>query len=357
MSRLDQLPPFFERHGLGRADWQKCLLFVQQRYPEHIFEDEVKQGGCSYTIKLTRSSAVHASHQDDTFIIQFRPDRYALSTETASLAKRWYGGLAPSVTKMRRFITEKGDKEVVAYRMACIPGRRFDELRPQSKSLSPGMLLRYHNLLDDLAAFYAKAWRYGLSDARRRCDGKVGLTILWRLRELEAKLPSPVLRSKASSARYGVEAGLLDRVPVVFTHGDLLPSNILVDESTWHINGLVDWTESEYLPFGMNLYGLEHLLGNLSSATSGTRYVYLDEAESLRQYFWQRLTSAIPELKRRSLRQVVELARTVGILLWRGFAWDDGKVNRVADAVKDPEELAYLEAFLESEAHEATARL
>lgn len=146
-------------------------------------------------------------------------------------------------------------------------------------------------------------------------------------------------------------------MPVVFTHGDLLPSNILVDEQSWHLNGLVDWAEAEFLPFGIGLYGLDHLLGGLSPSGAISRFVYLDEAGSLRRYFWRRLVDRFPELVEGELGAAVRLARAVGMLLWHGFAWDNGRLDRVISTVRDAEEVAYLGAFLHAALLGAYTRL
>lgn len=51
--------------------------------------------------------------------------------------------------------------------------------------------------------------------------------------------------------------------PQVLTHGDLSPMNILVSPTTGRVTGIIDWAEAEVLPFGLALYGLENLLGNM----------------------------------------------------------------------------------------------
>lgn len=361
------LPPFFSRHGLDIADWTKCRQFVEAQYPGHIINSDVSQGGCSWTVLAVPrpgcsqqdGETPRPAVQDEQMVVQIRPQCYALSIQTAALAKQWYGELVPSVTEIGRLEGGSQNTGLLAYRLSYIPGKRFDDLQAvQLNLLDPGSISKYRLLLDSFADFHACAWRQGV--LRRQCGdqlhciGKVGSSILQRLRKLEDELPSCHLRSKAARARAGVEAGLLDRLPIVFTHGDLLPSNILVDTQTWHINGFIDWTESEYLPFGMSLYGFEHLLGRLISWGS---FCYIKAAEGLRQFLWRQLTRCIPDLRRWDIREAVELARVVGILLWRGFAWDDGRIDRVVDPVRDDEELAYLEAFLSTRITSAVARL
>ncbi|KAK4505793.1 hypothetical protein PRZ48_003758 [Zasmidium cellare] len=162
---------------------------------------------------------------------------------------------------------------------------------------------------------------------------------------LENGLPTRWLRSRARVVRRGYDSGLLDRLSVVLNHGDLLPSNIMVDRESWRLTGLVDWAEAEYLPVGMALYGIEHLLGFFDNKRKV--FVYYEQANTLRDIFWQRLKDEIPELRDKAMWEAVFLSRDIGILLWHGIAWDDGRLDRVVDYENDTEELAYLESFLE----------
>lgn len=357
----DRLPPFFTQHGLLDADWQMCLRFIKDHYPGYVVDGDVHQGGCSYTVRVKKLPTAEDVAPQSTLIIQFRPARYALSTDVILSARVWYGHLAPWMEEAGRLVGGSG-VALVVYCSSYVGGERFDSVKPRQRtSLSPDVTLKYHNLLDDLANSYATAWTQGRSRERRSCpnscNGKVGSSIAWRLRRLEMDLPTKASRSIAVKARTEMDIGLLNRLPIVFTHGDLLPSNILVDEQSWHINGLIDWAESEYLPFGMSLYGLEHLLGNLSGENSKSKFEYLDDAASLRLYFWRQLSCRVPELKSRRLCEAVQLARIVGVLLWFGFAWDDGKIDRVVDPARDAEEIACLEAFLDVNARQSGPRL
>ncbi|KAJ9638271.1 hypothetical protein H2199_006958 [Coniosporium tulheliwenetii] len=180
---------------------------------------------------------------------------------------------------------------------------------------------------------------------RYSCTGKIGSTIRERLQKLAQDLPTPSLRLHAQSALE--ELLRLDDLPVVLAHGDVVTSNIMVDAASGRLCGLVDWAEAEYLPFGMCLYGLEYLLGYLArSPVKGFRYYTC--AETLRQAFWEEVCECVPELRcSKGLRSAVELSRDVGVLLWHGFAWDDGAIERVVNAEDDDEELMFLQAFLE----------
>lgn len=187
-------------------------------------------------------------------------------------------------------------------------------------------------------------------------------------------------------------------LPLTLNHGDLVPGNILVDRASGRLTGVVDWAEAELGWWGLPLYGVEFLLGFVESrcrrrrspssssssssetpggeeesgledadddgtpgvawgaeakgGTSGTEgrafeWTYYAQAEELRRLFWEEVERKIggvfgePEVRR-----AVEVVRDVGVLLWFGFAWDDGKVDRVVNEVDDPREVLLLETFL-----------
>lgn len=122
----------------------------------------------------------------------------------------------------------------------------------------------------------------------------------------------------------------------MLNHGDLIPSNVLVDPESWVVTGLVDWAEAEWLPFGTCLYGIEHLLGEMKSENVG-RWVqrqmwkYFEESREMRRGFWEAMVRVSPGLEGRWAE--VGCMRDIGVLLWYGFAWDDGKIDRVVNGV------------------------
>jgi hypothetical protein len=177
-----------------------------------------------------------------------------------------------------------------------------------------------------------------------QCRSKVGSTITSRLEKLAIELPDAHLRQRARLALHAAQR--LEDYPVALNHGDLIPSNILVDQNTWEITGLVDWAEAEYLPFGTCLYALEHLLGYLTPALPDLPpvWTYFEDATQLRELFWTHLIEAVPEVGARA--EDVKVIRDVGVLLWHGIAWDDGAINRVVNEVDDMEEMTKLRAFL-----------
>lgn len=97
------------------------------------------------------------------------------------------------------------------------------------------------------------------------------------------------------------------------------------------------------LPFGICLYGLEEILGHINA---DRQFVYYPDAEDARGVFWERFRAEIPELADGKTMEAVLLARELGILLWHGFAFDDGAINRVVQEERDWMEICYLDALL-----------
>jgi len=135
---------------------------------------------------------------------------------------------------------------------------------------------------------------------------------------------------------------LIYAAPWVLAHGDIVSSNIMLDPSTGRLFGLVDWAEAEVLPFGICLYGLEEILGYMTEAG----FVYHEDAEQARSAFWMRLNEEIPDLSQKDRLTSINLSRKLGILLWHGFAFDDGAINRVVQDDRDQREICYLDALL-----------
>lgn len=237
--------------------------------------------------------------------------------------------------------------------MTMVNGTRFSDLQPRESTLSRRDAERLCGLVVDMASFFARSYYRG-AEGPAKVDGKIGSSIRQRLVKLEKALPSNWMRSRARACRKAFDSRGLDRLPVVLNHGDLLPSNILVDQESWRLTGLVDWAEAEYLPFGMTLYGIEHLLGFMDDQRS---FIYYDRVNETQNVFWERLRNEVPDLVNRDVWHVVMLSREIGILLWHGIAWDEGRLDRVVDYETDGEEVAILETFLRPSLVSADSKL
>ncbi|KAJ9656788.1 hypothetical protein H2201_008440 [Coniosporium apollinis] len=356
---MDSQPylPFFTRNDLVESDKDTCDKVVGELYPTCRVEPASIQGYCSYTLFLSPHGFSNDFNPDaaPSQALQFRPTKYSLDTNISAAAKTVYGDYAPTTVLVTSLAlpssvpsAQAGTRTLLLYEIERIPGVPYSSYETRRCTLSPKAQEWQERLVTDFARFVTRAWppsSFLRSWQRYSCTGKIGSTIRERLQKLAQDLPTPSLRLHAQSALE--ELLRLDDLPVVLAHGDVVTSNIMVDAASGRLCGLVDWAEAEYLPFGMCLYGLEYLLGYLArSPVKGFRYYTC--AETLRQAFWEEVCECVPELRcSKGLRSAVELSRDVGVLLWHGFAWDDGAIERVVNAEDDDEELMFLQAFLE----------
>ncbi|RMX99419.1 hypothetical protein D0866_16055 [Hortaea werneckii] len=293
---------------------------------------------------------------DKIVLLQFRLGKHAVPIEIMREADRVFSPLVPWMRDMGDIrVGEEGQVDLQVLEMQFLPRLvRLSDVLPRGRVLDPWTLRRCQGLIRDLTWYFARAWEGGhmaTSSAVRECHGRVGKSMVSRLRKLEKDLPIPALREKARRTREAVEDGGLDVVPVGLNHGDFLPSNLLVDPKSWRIKGYIDWAEAEVLPSGICMYGLEHILGYVENADEGEKrgklqFVYYEQAEELRRIFWKEFEQLVPAVKRADAREALDLSRDVGILLWKGFAWDDGAIDRVVNLKDDLEEVACLEAWL-----------
>jgi hypothetical protein len=360
------------------------------------------QGYCSFTLHVSHAqytssdteisdgSSTPGSTSDveetDAFIIQIRPEQHSLDISVAHAAVETYGRFTPRVRALNCHLPGG----LQAFEMNMVPGMPFSQCQLRIPTLSHTTWNKQVSLVESFASFIARAW---LSPAHTpptsrniradspmtdiptlssACTGKVGANILPKLAKLARELQDSVLRERAVATLEKLMKQ--ENHMVVLNHGDLIPSNVLVDEETWEVTGVVDWAEAEWLPLGTCLYGLEHLLGYMdyaatpssvsasltstsnsaSTSTSSSSddggidlkpvWRYYNDAARLRELFWMKLYEETPGFKERA--EEVMLARDLGILLWFGYAWDEGAIDRVVNEEQDPLEVECLRVFL-----------
>ncbi|KAJ4860466.1 phosphotransferase enzyme family domain-containing protein [Trichoderma breve] len=336
---------FFIRNGFDVRTRDACDEYARVRFPSLEATPTSTQGYCSYTLNISKE-----------YLLQFRPEAFMLDIDTCLEVKAIYGKYAPTTTylgKVQDIVIQHPDGNVGSpamhvYLHKRIPGIPLSEFRTRRKMNGREADDKIYNrrLMRGLAKVFAMGFRgrQPLGDvamlAGSISKGRIGESMRWRLGLLNGLPGEDLLRhvSEAQSRLDSIEAS-----DWCLTHGDVLPGNMMVDAKTGRLTGLIDWAEAEWLPFGMALYGVEEVLGE-HVPSEGFRYYH--NHEELRQVFWSKFLS----LTRREgiqLRQV-EAARKLGILLWRGIAFDDGRIDRVVEAGRDDSEIQKLRLFLEA---------
>ena len=315
---------FFDRCKLPPGVKDECDALAASRFPGEDCRPCPSQGYCSYTVRVGSNA-----------VVQFRPSAYKLDGAVVATACEVFGTLAPET----RYLGQVDDTGLHAYSMRRLPGMSLVDARTECGR--PSILrARRENVVRDFARLQALSWKHAKANRDVLIKRTVGSSLRWRLESMASRLPRRfhgIVRSVLADLP-GIEG-----LPWAFSHGDLLPSNVMVYPETGRIAGLLDWAEAEYLPFGVGMYGLEELLGEDRDGC----FALYPEAEYLRQLYWGELLTLIPELSRDTRRvALVRKAQVLGILLWHGIAFDDGRLDRVVEEGRDDAEVERLDAFL-----------
>jgi hypothetical protein len=159
--------------------------------------------------------------------------------------------------------------------------------------------------------FFAFAWRapqdidQAHRDSLRRRYEK-------ELRLLFVSLPDrfrPIIQNSLDS----MEA--IFSLPMVLLHKDFGICNIMVDSTSCHLVGVIDWAEAEIGPFGLNLHSLQPLMSKFHLKNGWIRY---DDYDNLQETFWSTFYQKVGGLSKETIR-AIQSARVVGLLLSSGF--------------------------------------
>jgi DNA excision repair protein ERCC-4 len=164
--------------------------------------------------------------------------------------------------------------------------------------------------------FYAQAWNSPQQLPRNEMV-YIRLEVETKLDELARHLPS-TLAPTIGQVRAALDE--IFQLSWVLTHDDLSGMNLLLDASTGHLNGVIDWADAAIRPFGFGLWGMESILGY--DGPKGWTWLD-DKARSCRARsaaVFKRETGLVDEQLR-----TIEQARKLGLLLRYGYVWKEGE--------------------------------
>ncbi|KFY14628.1 hypothetical protein V492_02507 [Pseudogymnoascus sp. VKM F-4246] len=247
------------------------------------------QGFCSYSVY---------GGPNLEYVVQFRPKSLELKTENTVLAKQIYGTLAPEVS----FMGQLGDDDITGKKpLYTYLASRVRGVTQLDLNLSHGCLdnsqenfASRKNLMSDMARFFALGWKSPLL---------IDLSYPSGLRET---YHHPGLHTRSNA---------ILSLPMALLYQDPSDCNIMVDETTCHLVGVIDWAEAGIGPFGLNLSALENISGKLHLQNVCSRYKGYD---TLQDTFWDTFKEEVGGVTEDDLR-IIKLARTTGLLLAHGF--------------------------------------
>ncbi|KAL4885671.1 hypothetical protein BJY04DRAFT_231099 [Aspergillus karnatakaensis] len=286
----EEIAHFFEKTTATRA---ACDAYAAEHFGGEVIPVAV-QGVCSYTVYVGSSSE---------FVIQFRLRSLALKVETVNLARTKYGHFAPQVAFRGQIGDDmEGREPVYIYVMNRVPGVSYLDFILTYNSRIPESSATFSSwrktLVTDIAKFFALSWKSTQTVDQTYRD-ELYHQYKKELELLLTSLPCPIFS-----------------LPMVLLHRDFGVCNIMVDEKSCNLKGVIDWAEAEIAPFGLNLHSHQRLISRVYLKNGWTRY---DDYITFEEIFWATLRKEAGGLDDETIR-VIKLARVVGLLLSRGFS-------------------------------------
>ncbi|KAH9879963.1 hypothetical protein J1614_001987 [Plenodomus biglobosus] len=109
---------------------------------------------------------------------------------------------------------------------------------------------------------------------------------------------------------------LVFSLPMVLLHRGYGMSNVLADEKSCNLTGVIDWAEAENCPFEENLHNLEAFTGAVHLRDGWRRY---DDYKNLQEIFWDTFSDKIGKEAFSKSKKAIESSRALAHLRFRGF--------------------------------------
>ncbi|KAM3437131.1 hypothetical protein NHJ13734_004778 [Beauveria thailandica] len=254
-------------------------------------------------------------------VVQCRPRSLALKMDMHDLATDIYGTLVPAVqshgelggSDVDEEAQNDGRESLVVYQVTRLPGiTQLDFALSRNVSQdSPELFPLRQNLFTDIASFFARSWlapQSVSSEYQENLKAEYGRDLKQLLHGLPERFQPYVETCLAS----------LDEImslPMVLSHGDFGVTNLLVDEASCHLKGVVDWAEATVCPFGLNLHFLERFAGAMHLRNGLSRF---PDYDAVQETFWSAFTRQVGSLDDETIR-IIKRARLLGVLLSHGF--------------------------------------
>lgn len=142
--------------------------------------------------------------------------------------------------------------------------------------------------------------------------------IRYQLRQFKEQAPSVLPAKQIDELVELVPTLYSDKYPSVITNGNLSLTNIRINEATYEITSIVDWSLAKVLPFGMDLDVFDLVTGFMGLRRWRTYWC----KEELLNLFWDeffRQVDPVRVVDAKKVRFHAEQAARIGALLRYGF--------------------------------------
>ncbi|KAI0477841.1 hypothetical protein GGR56DRAFT_639012 [Xylariaceae sp. FL0804] len=302
----DEIAAFFSKTSVHR---ETCDALAKELVGGEQVVPVAVQGFCSYTVYAGQ----RLSH-----VVQYRLKSLALKVENTVLARQIFGAFAPDVSFRQQLgedstTTTTGKEPLLVYVMTRMPGiSRLDFILAHGfPENSPENMARRKNLVLDVARFFALSWK-APQEVDQAYRDRMSQEFERELQILLVALPDrfhSIIRDTLGALPS------IFSLPMVLLHKDFGDCNIMVEENSFHLVGVIDWAEAEIGPFGTNLHSLENLMSKLHLRNGWIRY---EDYNELARSFWETFSHEVGGLSEDTTK-AIRAARVLGLLRSRGF--------------------------------------
>ena len=280
----------------------ECHIFAQNLMQGENIVLVNNQGYHSYTLACPKSN----------HIIQFRLKE--LNLEFVDEAKKIHGDLVSRVFHHSGF-------NLPVYTINIVPGVAHYWQEPSRDNFP---LERELRTVTDLAKFIATSSHFPHPPADCKDNSKThraGATFKRLEQNMSLKDIAPVVHAEVISV--SAKLHMLQILPLVLTHPDLVGLNIFVDRITGKITGVIDFDDAQVEALGMNIVTLyEWFFGSMEDGhwspyymPAGERYGSRNVCQMLEAAFWDTfLANARLDLSKDGSGEALLVALKVGII-------------------------------------------
>ena len=292
-----------------------CHVFAQTLMQGEKIVLVNNQGYHSYTLACPKSKQ----------IIQFRLKE--LNLEFIDEARKIHGDLVSRVVHHSGF-------NLPVYTINIVPGVAHYWQEPPRDHFP---LERELRTVKDLAKFIAASshFPHPPDDCKENSKTHRAPATFKRLEQnMSLKDIAPFIHAQVSSI--AAKLHLLQNLPLVLTHPDLVGLNIFVDRITGRITGVIDFDDAQVEALGMNIVTLyEWFLGSMEDShwssydiPAGEQYSSRNVCQLLEAAFWDTFwANARLDLSKEECQEALSVALKVGVI--NRYIVDGGMLDEV----------------------------